>query len=60
ALENDDMAVLSRYENRVERMLGRPFARALEKRKGLDACVNNELLQEHLPELWVAFKQYWA
>ncbi len=58
ALENDDMAMLSRYENRVKRMLGRPLARALEKRKKLDACVNNELLQEHLPELWVAFKQY--
>ncbi len=58
ALENDDMAMLSQYETRIRKLLGRPLARALEKRKRLDACVNNELLQEHLPELWVAFKQY--
>ncbi|MDO9098881.1 MAG: NAD(P)/FAD-dependent oxidoreductase [Candidatus Methanoperedens sp.] len=59
ALESDEMAALSQYENRIKKLLGRPFARALEKRKGLDACVNNELLQEHLPELWVAFRRYW-
>jgi len=26
------------------------------KRKKMDACSNNELLQEHLPELWVTFR----
>ncbi|MCZ7392032.1 MAG: NAD(P)/FAD-dependent oxidoreductase [Candidatus Methanoperedens sp.] len=60
ALENDDVAVLLNYETRIRRLLGKPLARALEKRKRLDACVNNELLQEHLPEFWVTFKQYWA
>ncbi len=58
ALENDDMAMLSLYETRIKKLLGKPLERALEKRKGLDACVTNELLQEHLPELWVGFKQY--
>ncbi len=60
ALENDDIAMLSRYELKVKKLLGKPLARALEKRKRLDACVNNEWLQERLPELWVAFKRYWA
>ncbi len=59
ALENDDIAMLSRYETRIKKLLRKPLARALEKRKRLDACVNNELLQEHLPELWVAFRRYW-
>lgn len=57
-LENDDMALLSRYEKRIEKLLGKPMERALEKRKRLDACRNNEILQEHLPEMWVTFKQY--
>ncbi len=59
ALENDDIAMLSRYELKVKKLLGRPLKRALEKRKRLDACYSNELLQEHLPELWVAFRRYW-
>jgi len=59
ALESDDMAMLSQYETGIKKLLGKPLARALEKRKMLDACVNNEMLQEHLPELWVTFKQYW-
>ncbi len=59
ALENDDLARLSQYEQKVKKLFGRPMKRALEKRKRLDACVNNELLQERLPELWVGFKQYW-
>ncbi len=58
AFENDDMAMLSRYELKVKKLLGRPLKRALEKRKRLDACYSNELLQEQLPELWVAFKQH--
>lgn len=59
ALENDDVAVLSRYEIRIAKLLGRTMKRALEKRKKLNACSNNELLQKHLPGLWVTFKQYW-
>lgn len=58
ALENDDIALLSEYEIKIRKLLGRPLGRALKKRKKLDACCNNELLQEHLPELWVTFKQY--
>lgn len=60
ALENDDLTMLSRYEKGIKRLLGKPLARALEKRKRLDACVNNEMLQERLPELWVTFRQYWV
>lgn len=60
ALENDDLAMLSQYELRIKKLLGKPLARALEKRKKMDACVNNELLQKHLPELWVTFRQYWV
>ncbi|MGB8218420.1 MAG: NAD(P)/FAD-dependent oxidoreductase [Candidatus Methanoperedens sp.] len=59
ALENDNLAVLSEYETHIKKLLGKPLARALEKRKQMDACCNNELLQEHLPELWVTFKKYW-
>lgn len=59
ALENDDMAILSRYETRIKKLLGKSLSRALGKRKMLDACRNNEMLQEHLSELWVTFKQYW-
>lgn len=58
-LENNDPAMLSQYERRIKRLLGKPLARALGKRKVLDACSNNEALQEHLPELWAAFRQYW-
>jgi digeranylgeranylglycerophospholipid reductase len=59
ALEQDDMELLSNYETRIRRLLGKPLGRALEKRKKMDACSNNDLLQEHLPELWVTFKKYW-
>jgi digeranylgeranylglycerophospholipid reductase len=59
ALEKDDIELLSNYETRIRRLLGKPLGRALEKRKKMDACSNNELLQEHLPELWVTFKGYW-
>ena len=47
-------------EKQIKKLLGKPLARALEKRKQMDACCNNEQLQEHLPEFWVTFKQYWA
>lgn len=57
-LENDDIARLQEYETGIKKLLGRPLGRSLEKRKKIDAC-NNQLLQEHLPELWVTFKQYW-
>ena len=59
ALENDDFGHLADYEVRIKKLLGRPLARSLEKRKRLEACASNELLQEHLPEVWVTFKQYW-
>ena len=59
ALKSDDVAVLGRYENQIRRLLGKPLERSLEKRKKLETCRNNELLQKHLPELWVTFKQYW-
>jgi digeranylgeranylglycerophospholipid reductase len=60
ALESYDMRVLSEYETKIRRLLGKPFARALEKRKRLDVCyASNELLQENLPEFWVTFRQYW-
>lgn len=59
ALEKDDLAILSEYETRINKLLGKPLARALEKRKQIDACCNNGQLQEHLPELWVTFKKYW-
>ena len=60
SLENSDLEILSEYETKIRRLLGKPFARALEKRKMLDVCyASNELLQENLPELWVTFRQYW-
>jgi digeranylgeranylglycerophospholipid reductase len=59
ALENDDLGHLADYEVRIKKLLGRPLARSLEKRKRLEACASNELLQKHLPEIWVTFKQYW-
>lgn len=60
ALENDDMAVLGQYESKINRLLTRPLTRSLDKRKKLDEyCTSNELLQEHLPEVWVTFRQYW-
>jgi digeranylgeranylglycerophospholipid reductase len=60
ALENDDITLLREYETKIRKLLGRPLDRALEKRIKMDACYNNKLLQEHLPELWVTFKQYWV
>jgi len=60
ALENDDMEVLGQYEVKINRLLARPLTRSLDKRKKLDGyCTSNELLQEHLPEVWVTFRQYW-
>ncbi|MDD5616863.1 MAG: NAD(P)/FAD-dependent oxidoreductase [Candidatus Methanoperedens sp.] len=60
ALESNDMEILSEDETKIRRLLGKPFARALEKRKMLDVCyASNELLQENLPELWMTFRQYW-
>lgn len=59
ALENDDIGLLARYETGIRRLLGKPLAYSLEKRKRLDACCSsNEMLQEHLPGVWVTFKQY--
>jgi len=61
ALEKDDMAVLGQYESKINRLLTRPLTRSLDKRKKLDEyCTSNELLQEHLPEVWVTFRQYWV
>jgi digeranylgeranylglycerophospholipid reductase len=59
ALEQDNIEFLSHYEMRIRRLLGKPLGRSLDKRKKMDACSNNELLQEKLPELWVTFKKYW-
>ncbi len=59
ALENDDLAILSQYESKIKKLLGRPLSRSLEKRKKLECCQNNEILQQHLPELWVTFREYW-
>ena len=61
ALEDDDMAVLGQYETRADMLLGRPLARSLEKRRKLDCCcTSNEMLQRHLPGLWVTFREYWT
>ena len=57
ALENEDTAILKEYETKVRKLLGRPLARSLEKRKMMEACCNNQLLQEHLPEFWVTFQK---
>lgn len=60
SLEGNDLSILEDYGPAVRKMIGRPLARALEKRTKLDACsASNELLQKHLPELWVTFKEYW-
>ncbi len=60
ALEKDDISLISWYERGVRRLLEKPIGRSLMKRKRLDACCSsNELLQEHLPEMWVTFKKYW-
>ncbi len=59
ALEHNDTALLLDYETRIKRLLGKPLARALEKRKRLGEYCDNELLQKNLPELWATFKQYW-
>jgi len=52
ALEKDDITLLTNYETKIRRMLGKPLGRSLEKRKKMDICFTNELLQEQLPELW--------
>jgi len=59
ALEKNDMTLLTNYETKIRRMLGKPLVRSLEKRKQMDMCFTNGLLQEHLPELWVTFEKYW-
>ena len=61
ALENDDLALLTRYEIKARRLLERPLTRSLEKRRRMDILgTPNEVLQERLPELWVTFKEYWG
>lgn len=60
ALESDDPEIISEYDASIRRLMGKPLGRALEKRKRLDTCfASNDLLQEHLPQLWVTFRQYW-
>jgi len=60
ALESDDIGILSEYETKTRRLLGKSLSRSLDKRKKLDACcASNEMLQESLPELWVSFDRYW-
>ncbi len=60
ALENEDLTMIEQYETETKKLLGKPLARSLEKRKKLDACyASNELLQKHLPELWVTFERFW-
>ncbi len=58
ALERNDLTILNEYEIKV-RKLFKSLTKALEKRKRLDACVSNQELQKHLPELWVGFNHYW-
>lgn len=59
AIEKDDPGTISEYDAKVRRLLGKPLGRALDKRKKLDTCyTSNKLLQEHLPHLWVTFRQY--
>jgi len=48
ALKQDDIELLSNYETRIRRLPGMPPGRALGKRKKMDACLQNEVLQEHL------------
>ncbi len=61
SLENDDLALLTRYERQVRRLLERPLTRSLEKRGQMNILgTPNEVLQERLPELWVTFKEYWG
>ena len=59
ALSNDDIGLLSKYEVQIRKLLGKPISRSLEKRKMMESCSTNELLQRHLPEFWVAFREYW-
>ncbi len=60
-LENDDLALLARYERQVRRLLERPLRRSLEKRGQMNILgTPNKVLQERLPELWVTFKEYWG
>lgn len=58
-LEKNDLTILSQYESKIKKLIGRPLSRSLEKRKKLECCQNNEMLQQHLPELWVTFREYW-
>lgn len=54
ALERNDMGILPEYETKTRRLLGKPLARGLEKRKLFDTFYDsNELLQEHLPQIWM-------
>lgn len=59
ALEKDDMTVLSQYEMKIKKLLGRSLSRSLGKRKRLEACRDNGILQQRLPGLWVTFGKYW-
>ncbi len=52
ALENEDLTILSQYKTRIDRLLGAPLKRSFEKRKKLNTCYDNKILQQHLPELW--------
>ncbi len=58
ATERNDISLLSGYETKIRRLIGKPLSRSLGKREKLDAC-SNEVLQEHLPDMWVTFKRYW-
>jgi len=56
ALSNDDIELLPDYEVKIRKLLGKPLSRSLEKRKTMDACNNNELLQRLLPRIWVGLE----
>ncbi len=59
ALDKDDLTILSQYESKIKKLLGKSLSRSLEKRKKLDGCYNNEILQQQLPRLWLTFGEYW-
>lgn len=55
-MEQDDIRLLSNHETRIRRLPRKPHGMALEKRTKMDACLQNEVLQEQLPELWVILR----
>ncbi len=59
AIKGNDLSRLKRYEQGFRRVMERHYEKSLKKRELMDSLTDNKSLEQNLPRIWVAFKEYW-